>query len=185
MFVLCSRVLASSRPQQVSSKQGASAGEQGRGLALACEQQDNLMLASLLGLRTGVTGGSCVVDTPYLSLLRTGNFPHQIVSIPILASGETSIVDISIPVTTSFHLSKDDLDRITRKNLIGKFRMRLDLKGFVKDGRAMELHSKWVAIGKKRGMDQQHLMMKAEPDARFVFEFDGVIECNLQVLMAT
>ncbi|XP_042400805.1 uncharacterized protein LOC121990805 [Zingiber officinale] len=44
----------------------------------------------------------------------------------------------------------------------------------------MEFHSKWVAIGKKRGMDQQHLMMKAEPDARFVFEFDGVTECNLQ-----
>ncbi|KAG6536007.1 hypothetical protein ZIOFF_001045 [Zingiber officinale] len=171
MSVLCSRVLASSRPQQVSSKRGASAGEQGRGLPLACEQQDDLMLASLLGLRTGVSGGK---------------FPHQIVNIPILASGETSIADISIPVAASFHLSKDDLDRITRKySLFAYSTSRAKLKGFVKDDGAMEFHSKWVAIGMKRGMDQQHLMMKAEPDARFVFEFDGVTECNLQVLMAT
>ncbi|KAG6531718.1 hypothetical protein ZIOFF_005538 [Zingiber officinale] len=180
MSVLCSRVLASSGPQQVSSKRGASTGEQGRGLPLACEQQDDLMLASLLGLRTRVSGGSCAIDTPCLSLLRTSKFPHQIVNIPILASGETSIADISIPVAASFHLSKDDLDRITRKYSLFAYSTN---RAKLKDGRVMEFHSKWVAIGKKRGMDQQHLMMKAEPDARFVFEFDGVTECNLQGLV--
>ncbi|KAG6517906.1 uncharacterized protein LOC122056227 [Zingiber officinale] len=85
-------------------------------------------------------------------------------------------------------------------NLVGKFRMRLDLKGIAKDGGAsgaMEFHSGWVAIGKKRAWigkgspssssswsseAQLHLTVKAEPDPRFVFEFDGVPECSPQVL---
>ncbi|KAG6498281.1 uncharacterized protein LOC121989646 [Zingiber officinale] len=82
--------------------------------------------------------------------------------------------------------------------LLGKFTMRLDLKGIAKDGgtrEAMEFHSGWVSIGKKTAKigkgspssswsseAQLYLTVKAEPDPRFVFEFDGVPECSPQVL---
>ncbi|XP_074581281.1 uncharacterized protein LOC141837805 [Curcuma longa] len=82
--------------------------------------------------------------------------------------------------------------------LLGKFTMRLDLKGIAKDGgtrEAIEFHSGWVSIGKKTAkigkgspssswssVAQLYLTVKAEPDPRFVFEFDGVLECSPQVL---
>jgi len=78
--------------------------------------------------------------------------------------------------------------------LLGKVVVPLDLRAAV--AKPVVFHSGWVAIGKRRagrkaapapaassgGAAQLNLTVRAEPDPRFVFEFDGEPECSPQVL---
>ncbi|KAF8024689.1 hypothetical protein BT93_F1770 [Corymbia citriodora subsp. variegata] len=109
----------------------------------------------------------------------------------------------------TFHLSKSDLDRLAGKSifsgkvclkvsvyagrrgatcgvssgrLLGKVSVPLDLAGA--ESRACVFHSGWISVGKEtKGSSsaQFHLSVKAEPDPRFVFHFDGEPECSPQV----
>eukprot|EP00268_Persea_americana_P032304 TRINITY_DN3170_c0_g2_i2.p1 TRINITY_DN3170_c0_g2~~TRINITY_DN3170_c0_g2_i2.p1 ORF type:complete len:455 (+),score=40.10 TRINITY_DN3170_c0_g2_i2:485-1849(+) len=70
--------------------------------------------------------------------------------------------------------------------LLGKVSVPLDLAGT--DSRAAVFHNGWISIGKveKAGgggaaSAQLHLSVRAEPDPRFVFQFDGEPECSPQV----
>lgn len=64
--------------------------------------------------------------------------------------------------------------------LLGKVKIPIDLK--VKD-RAVVFYSGWIGVGKssKGALAQLHIVVKSEPDPRFVFEFGGEPECNPQV----
>jgi hypothetical protein len=72
--------------------------------------------------------------------------------------------------------------------LIGKLVVPLDLGAAM--AKPVVFHSGWVAIGKRRSggrgktaaRAQLNLTVRAEPDPRFVFEFDGEPECSPQVL---
>ena len=70
--------------------------------------------------------------------------------------------------------------------LLGKVVIPLDLKSAV--GKPVVFHSGWVSINNKRGgikasaVAQLNLTVCAEPDPRFVLEFDGEPECSPQVL---
>lgn len=69
--------------------------------------------------------------------------------------------------------------------VLGKFSVSLDLEGAHE--RLVVFHSGWVSIGKNSAGDskagpQLHLNVRAEPDPRFVFQFDGEPECSPQVL---
>ena len=70
--------------------------------------------------------------------------------------------------------------------LLGKVVIPLDLKSAV--GKPVVFHSGWVPIIKRgrnkdiSGFAQLNLTVRAEPDPRFVFEFDGEPECSPQVL---
>ncbi|XP_056167141.1 uncharacterized protein LOC115668740 [Syzygium oleosum] len=109
----------------------------------------------------------------------------------------------------TFHLSKSDLDRLAGKSifsgkvclkvsvytgrrgatcgvssgrLLGKVSVPLDLAGA--ESRACVFHSGWINVGKgTKGSSsaQFHLNVRAEPDPRFVFQFDGEPECSPQV----
>ncbi|KAI3424585.1 uncharacterized protein J3R85_010460 [Psidium guajava] len=109
----------------------------------------------------------------------------------------------------TFHLSKPDLDRLAGKSifsgkvclkvsvytgrrgatcgassgrLLGKVSVPLDLAGA--ESRACVFHSGWINVGKgTKGSSsaQFHLNVRAEPDPRFVFQFDGEPECSPQV----
>ena len=60
--------------------------------------------------------------------------------------------------------------------------MPLDLAGAA--SRACTVfHNGWISVGKeaKSSSAQFHLNVKAEPDPRFVFQFDGEPECSPQV----
>ncbi|RLN34781.1 uncharacterized protein C2845_PM03G19430 [Panicum miliaceum] len=83
---------------------------------------------------------------------------------------------------------------VSSGRLLGKVVVPLDLRAAV--AKPVVFHSGWVAIGKRRagrkaapapaassgGAAQLNLTVRAEPDPRFVFEFDGEPECSPQVL---
>nr|GLL48180.1 uncharacterized protein LOC109170038 [Ipomoea trifida]GMD93901.1 Formin-like protein 18 [Ipomoea batatas] len=112
------------------------------------------------------------------------------------------------PLAATFHLSKSDLDRLAAKSLfggklhlkisiytgrrgtncgvssgrlLGKVSVPVDLTGT--ESRAVVFHNGWIAVGKdaKNSSAQFHMNVKAEPDPRFVFQFDGEPECSPQV----
>ncbi|XP_072952222.1 uncharacterized protein [Typha angustifolia] len=66
--------------------------------------------------------------------------------------------------------------------LLGKLTLPLDLKGAGE--KAAVFHNGWIPVGKssKGGSASQiHLTVRADPDPRFVFEFDSDPECSPQV----
>ena len=67
--------------------------------------------------------------------------------------------------------------------LLGTIPVEVDLR-VVETRRASNILQGWVGIGennKKGSSAQLYLSVKAEPDPRFVFEFDGEPECSPQV----
>ncbi|KAG6503919.1 uncharacterized protein LOC121984852 [Zingiber officinale] len=79
---------------------------------------------------------------------------------------------------------------VTSGRLLGEITVTLDLKGVIAEGgggRAVVFHSGWVELGAKKkkkvssSLPQLYLTVRAEPDPRFVFEFDGEPECSPQV----
>jgi hypothetical protein len=75
---------------------------------------------------------------------------------------------------------------VSSGRLLGKARIPLDLKGA--EAKPAVLHSGWISTGGKRAgkgggsATELSLTVRAEPDPRFVFEFDGEPECSPQVL---
>ncbi|CAD6214779.1 unnamed protein product [Miscanthus lutarioriparius] len=75
---------------------------------------------------------------------------------------------------------------VSSGRLLGKATIPLDLKGA--EAKPAVLHSGWISIGKRAGKvcpaaaTELSLTIRAEPDPRFVFEFDGEPECSPQVL---
>ncbi|XP_021832125.1 uncharacterized protein LOC110772059 [Prunus avium] len=69
--------------------------------------------------------------------------------------------------------------------LLGRVSVPLDLAGT--ESKPSVFHNGWVSVGKGvlkgvfSGQTQFHLNVKAEPDPRFVFQFDGEPECSPQV----
>ncbi|KNA05582.1 hypothetical protein SOVF_189030 [Spinacia oleracea] len=101
----------------------------------------------------------------------------------------------------TFHLSKDDLNKLAGKSifagklvlkisiftgktgatcglknsgrLLGKLCVPLELKGA--ESKAVIFHNGWISVGKE---SQFHVNVRADPDPRFVFQFDGEPECS-------
>ncbi|KAL5700651.1 hypothetical protein ACHQM5_026071 [Ranunculus cassubicifolius] len=111
-------------------------------------------------------------------------------------------------LSVSFHLSNADLEKLAGKSLfagkpclkiaiytgrrgttcgvnsgrlLGRVSVPLDLSGT--EIRSSVFHNGWVSVGKdaKGTSTQLHLNVKAEPDPRFVFQFEGEPECSPQV----
>ncbi|CAM8885042.1 unnamed protein product [Rhodiola kirilowii] len=110
-----------------------------------------------------------------------------------------------------FHLSKSDLDKLVAKRLfsgtlrvkisiytgrrgttcglnsgkfLGKVYVPVNLVGT--ESKAALFHNGWTSLGRDEkggggASAQFHLSVKAEPDPRFVFQFDGEPECSPQV----
>lgn len=115
-----------------------------------------------------------------------------------------------VAVAASFHLGKAELAKLAGKSifttrkvrlqisiytgprgatcgvnsgrLLGKVSVPLDLVGT--ESRVSVFHKGWISVGKEaKGSSaaQFHLCVKAEPDPRFVFQFDSEPECSPQV----
>lgn len=140
--------------------------------------------------------------------IKLKNFPVQTAVVPCVLP-ENSFADGQLQtLAASFHLSKSELDRLAGKSLfggkvylkiaiytgrrgttcglnsgrlLGKVAVQLDLAG--SDTRACVFHNGWITVGKddKTSSAKFHLNVKAEPDPRFVFQFDGEPECSPQV----
>ncbi|XP_061356273.1 uncharacterized protein LOC133300713 isoform X2 [Gastrolobium bilobum] len=147
-------------------------------------------------------------SSPCFCKIKLKNFPLQSAVVPFIPP-DSNFHDSQVqPIAATFHLSKSDLDRLAGKSifagklclkisiytgrrgttcgvnsgrLLGKVSVPLDLAGTV--SKTTVFHNGWITVGKeaKRSSAQFHLNVKAEPDPRFVFQFDGEPECSPQV----
>ncbi|XP_022752683.1 uncharacterized protein LOC111301347 [Durio zibethinus] len=147
--------------------------------------------------------------SPCFCKIKLKNFPLQTVAVPYTPS-ENQFPDSPLEtLAATFHLSKADIDKLAAKSifsakaclkiaiytgrrgttcrfnssrLLGKVSVPLDLSGT--ESKACVLRNGWISVGKeanKGSSAQFHLNVKAEPDPRFVFQFDGEPECSPQV----
>ncbi|XAR48457.1 hypothetical protein NMG60_11031279 [Bertholletia excelsa] len=147
-------------------------------------------------------------SSPCFCKIKLKSFPLQTAVVPHMPP-ESQFPDSQVQApAAAFHLSKADLERFAGKSLfsgklylkiaiytgrrgatcgvnsgmlLGKVSVPLDLAGT--ESRACVFHSGWISVGKdaKGSSAQFHLNVKAEPDPRFVFQFDGEPECSPQV----
>ncbi|KAL6557914.1 hypothetical protein OROMI_013491 [Orobanche minor] len=150
-------------------------------------------------------------SSPCFCKIKLTSFPLQNAVVPYIPPENAQFPDGNPPtLAATFHLSKDDLNRLTRKSslfstskkpqleisvysgtrgascginygrLLGKISVNLDL--VAAESRAVIFYNGWINVGKeKKSMAQFHLNVKARPDPRFVFQFDGTPECSPQI----
>ncbi|KAF8110041.1 hypothetical protein N665_0088s0053 [Sinapis alba] len=143
--------------------------------------------------------------------IKLKNFPPQTAAIPYIPLETTQFPEIQTLAAT-FHLSSSDITRLASRSIIfaskpclkifiytgrsgaacgvhsgrllAKVSVPLDLTGA--QGKQCVFHNGWISVGKGAGKEsssaQFHLNVKAEPDPRFVFQFDGEPECSPQVV---
>ncbi|XWS14851.1 hypothetical protein CRYUN_Cryun35bG0044000 [Craigia yunnanensis] len=148
-------------------------------------------------------------SSPCFCKIKLKNFPLQTAVVPYIPP-ENQFPDNQLQThAATFHLSKADIDKLAAKSifsskpclkiaiytgrrgttcgvnsgrLLGKVSVPLDLAGT--ETRACIFHNDWISVEKeanKGSSAQFHLNVKAEPDPRFVFQFDGEPECSPQV----
>lgn len=147
-------------------------------------------------------------SSPCFCKIKLKNFPLQTAVVPFIQPENQFPDGQTHTVAATFHLSKSDLDRISGKTifsgrlclriaiytgrmgttcgvnsgrLLGKVSVPLELSGT--ESKSTIFHNGWISVGKeaKGSSAQFHLNVRAEPDPRFVFQFDGEPECSPQV----
>ncbi|XP_074263994.1 uncharacterized protein LOC141586602 [Silene latifolia] len=144
--------------------------------------------------------------SPCFCKIKLKGFPPQTATIPYLTPSQTPDTSTST-IAALFHLSKSDLVKLTPTRrtfftpgkklfleifvftgrsgascgvnsgrLLGKVTVPLDdLIGV--ESRAVVFHDGWVFVNGSK----VHVCVRADPDPRFVFQFDGEPECSPQV----
>lgn len=147
-------------------------------------------------------------SSPCFCKIKLKNFPLQTAVVPFIQPENQFPDGQTHTVAATFHLSKSDLGRISGKTifsgrlclriaiytgrmgttcgvnsgrLLGKVSVPLELSGT--ESKSTIFHKGWISVGKaaKGSSAQFHLIVRAEPDPRFVFQFDGEPECSPQV----
>lgn len=149
-------------------------------------------------------------SSPCFCKIKLKNFPPQTAAIPYIPLETTQFPEIQTLAAT-FHLSSSDIERLASRSifaskpclkiliytgragaacgvhsgrLLAKVSVPLDLAGT--QSKSCVFHNGWLSVGKGAGKSstsaQFHLNVKAEPDPRFVFQFDGEPECSPQVV---
>ncbi|GAB4852436.1 hypothetical protein Ancab_016630 [Ancistrocladus abbreviatus] len=148
-------------------------------------------------------------SSPCFCKIRLKNFPLQTAVIPYIPPENNFPDGQSQNIAATFHLGKEDLDKLAAKSifggkpclkisiytgrteatcglnsgrLLGKITVPVALSGA--ESRVVVFHNGWIAVGKEaKGASSAvfHLNVKAEPDPRFVFQFDGEPECSPQI----
>ncbi|TYI82575.1 hypothetical protein E1A91_D05G230200v1 [Gossypium mustelinum] len=147
--------------------------------------------------------------SPCFCKIKLKNFPLQTAVVPYFPRENQFPDNQQQTLAATFHLSKADIDKLAQKSifsakpclkiavytgrrgstcgvnsgcLLGKVSVPLDLAGT--ESKACVFHNGWISVGKETKKDSSarfHLNVKAEPDPRFVFQFDGEPECSPQV----
>ncbi|GAB2269564.1 hypothetical protein Dimus_004484 [Dionaea muscipula] len=148
-------------------------------------------------------------SSPCFCKIKLNNFPFQTAAVPYILLENSNFPDGQFQsVAATFRLSKDDIHKLAGKSifsgkpclkiavytgrtgstcgvssgrLLGKISVPLDLSGA--ESRVVVFHSGWINVGKEAKIPpaEFHLNVKAEPDPRFLFQFDGEPECSPQV----
>ncbi|CAF2082323.1 hypothetical protein YC2023_069697 [Brassica napus] len=155
------------------------------------------------------TSSSVVHPSPSTSFckIKLKNFPPQTAAIPYIPLDATQFPEIQTLAAT-FHLSSSDVARLSSRSIfaskpclkifiytgraggacgvnpgrhVAEVSVPLDLAGA--QGKQCVFHNGWISVGKGAGKESSfHLNVKAEPDPRFVFQFEGEPECSPQVV---
>ncbi|KAF5739825.1 hypothetical protein HS088_TW12G01036 [Tripterygium wilfordii] len=147
-------------------------------------------------------------SSPCFCKIKLNHFPIQTAVVPYILPESIFPDGQHQALSAAFHLSKSDLDRLAAKSifggkpclkisiytgrrgttcgvnsgrLLGRVTVPLDLAGT--ESKACVFHNGWISVGKnsKGSSALFHLNVKAEPDPRFVFQFDGEPECSPQI----
>ncbi|KAL4282326.1 hypothetical protein GQ457_03G046510 [Hibiscus cannabinus] len=137
--------------------------------------------------------------TPCFCKLRLKNFPSQTALLPLSNSSGDSPPESSTSAA-GFHLDGSTIRRLSGKpvtlrievytgrmghtcgvrcgKLVGRVKVTVDLG--VSQTRPSVFQNGWMKLGKEpeKPTAKLHLTVKAEPDPRFVFQFDGEPECS-------
>ncbi|KAK8513792.1 hypothetical protein V6N13_002510 [Hibiscus sabdariffa] len=137
--------------------------------------------------------------TPCFCKLRLKNFPSQTALLP-LSNGSGESPPESSTSAAGFHLDGSTIRRLSGKpvtlrievytgrmghtcgvrcgKLVGRVKVTVDLG--VSQTRPSVFQNGWMKLGKEpeKPTAKLHLTVKAEPDPRFVFQFDGEPECS-------
>ncbi|KAF8407113.1 hypothetical protein HHK36_006238 [Tetracentron sinense] len=160
-------------------------------------------LALKLPLATKPAGSGVHPDpstTPCFCTLRFKSFPSQTALLPLYTASGDSPPD-SATSFTGFQLDPTILRRLSGKpttihvsvytgrmgstcgvssgKLLGRVRVSIDLEGT--ESRAYVFQNGWLKLGKepdKPAAARLHLVVRSEPDPRFVFQFGGEPECS-------
>ncbi|XP_057802569.1 uncharacterized protein LOC131017843 [Salvia miltiorrhiza] len=138
----------------------------------------------------------------FYSKFKLRGFPSQLSEIPCAAA-------VDARIHACFTLKKSELEKLAEKSskfsslrieiyrrsggeskgcglvmksgkLLGCVVVQLDLKSINVENRACPIRNGWVPIG-GGGEVKLHMNVRAEPDPRFVFQFEGEPECSPQV----
>ncbi|KAG2267731.1 hypothetical protein Bca4012_061696 [Brassica carinata] len=143
--------------------------------------------------------------------IKLKNFPPQTAAIPYIPLETAQFPEIQTLAAT-FHLSSSDVARLASRSIfaskpclkifiytgrpgaacgvhpgrpLARVSVPLDLAG-TQAKQCVVFHNGWISVGKGAGKEtssaQFHLNVKAEPDPRFVFQFEGEPECSPQVV---
>lgn len=146
-------------------------------------------------------------SSPCFCKIKLTNFPYQFSAVPLIVNDGAQNQDArSHSLNACFNLSKPQIENLTAKRpsltisiytgrrgatcglnsakLLGRVTVPLAELGTA-ESRPVVYHNGWIGIGgsKKNGSAQSQffLSVRAEPDPRFVFKFDGEPECSPQV----
>ncbi|GLT98615.1 hypothetical protein SLE2022_161130 [Rubroshorea leprosula] len=137
--------------------------------------------------------------TPCFCIIRFKNFPSQTALLPLCTTPSDSAPDTATS-TAGFHLDAITLRRLSGKpvtlhlkvytgrmgrtcgvssaKLIGKVQVSVDLGGA--QSKACVFQNGWKKLGREQDKPSArlHLVVRTEPDPRFVFQFGGEPECS-------
>jgi hypothetical protein len=148
---------------------------------------------------------STTTTPPCFCNIHLPNFPSQTALLPISSLSSSSSPETTTSAS-GFHLDSASLRRMTGKQIplrfsvyagtmnrtcgiagskfMGRVVVNIDLKNSL--SRSVMFHSGWIMLGKKKKRFEPdkndsvrlHLVVRSEPDPRFVFQFGGEPECS-------
>ncbi|GAB4838997.1 hypothetical protein Ancab_028527 [Ancistrocladus abbreviatus] len=139
--------------------------------------------------------------TPCYCKIKLKNFPTQTALLPLSSNLDPSLPD-STTSASGFHLDPQGLTRLSSKpvvlrvsvytgrmgrtcgvstgKLLGKVHVSMDFREA--QSKPIVFQNGWLKLGKeadnKGGLAKLHLVVRSEPDPRFVFQFGGEPECS-------
>lgn len=153
----------------------------------------------MVGPRSSTGAGVHPTTTPCYCKITLKNFPTQTAILPLSTSDSSSPPE-SASSGSGFHLDPAALRRMSGRpvslrvsvytgrmghtcgvssgKLLGRVHVNVDLKGA--ESKPIVFQSGWMKLGREKpGVRAKlHLVIRSEPDPRFVFQFGGEPECS-------
>ncbi|XP_057450312.1 uncharacterized protein LOC130741428 [Lotus japonicus] len=158
----------------------------------------NLAIKSPASSKPSFSGKVHPSTSPCFCEIKLNDSSPRSHSLPLIADSDAHPHPNSLSLAASFDFPKAQIPKnpiitisvykspttpsciFTSAKLLGKVTLPLDLT--MADSRPCMFQNGWLPLGRKTHNTQLlHLTLRAEPDPRFVFRFDGEPECSPQV----